>query len=57
MDSKPVRNAGALQNLNIAIAHLLLAIGHFGLKDQSEQEKAAEILLDSAHNLWKQVTK
>ena len=57
MDNKPVCNPRALENLNIAIAHLALASGHFGVKDQTEQETAADILLDSACNLRKQVTK
>ena len=57
MDTKPVRNSGALENLNIAIAHLTLAATHFSQKDQTEQEKAADILLDSAISLRKQVTK
>jgi hypothetical protein len=57
VDNKPVRNPGALEDLNIAIAHLTLAATHFGQKDQTEQETAADILLDSACNLRKQVTK
>ncbi len=57
MDNKPVKNSGALENLKIAIAHLMLAAGHFGLKDQHEQEDATDVLIDSARNLWKQVTK
>lgn len=57
MDTNPVKNSGALENLNIAIAHLTLAATYFGQKDQTEQEKAAEVLLDSAINLRKQVTK
>jgi hypothetical protein len=57
MDNKPVKNSGALENLKIAIAHLMLAAGHFGLKDQREQEDATDVLIDSARNLWKQVTK
>lgn len=57
MDNKPVKNSGALENLKIAIAHLMLAAGHFGLKDQREQEDATDVLIDSAQNLWKQVTK
>ena len=57
MDNKPVRNPEALRNLQIAIAHLNLASVDFCWKDQTEQEKAADILLDSACNLRKQVTK
>ena len=57
MDTKPVRNSQALESLTMAMAYLTIAAVKFGQKDQAEQEKAAEILLDSAHNLWKQVTK
>jgi hypothetical protein len=57
MDNKPVKNSGAYENLNVAIAHLILAATHFGQKDQIEQEAAADTLLDSAINLRKQVTK
>lgn len=57
VDNKPVKKSGALENLNIAIAHLTLAATHFGQKDQAEHEKAADVLLDSAINLRKQVTK
>jgi len=57
MDNKPVRNSAALENLNIAIAYLTLAATHFGQKDQTEQETAADVLLDSAITLRRQVTK
>ena len=57
MDNKPVKNSGALENLNIAIAHLTLAAVYLAQKDQTEQAAAADVLLDSAINLRKQVTK
>jgi hypothetical protein len=57
MDTKPVRNLAAYLSLQNAIAHLMLASLQFANKDQTEQETAADILLDSACNLRKQVTK
>jgi len=57
MDNKPVKNSGALENLNIAIAHLTLVAVYLEQKDQTEQAAAADVLLDSAINLRKQVTK
>ena len=56
MDNKPVRNPNALRNLSTAIAYLSLAAIDFQVRDQGEQAKAADVLLDSAINLRKQVT-
>jgi hypothetical protein len=57
MDNKPVKNSEAKSELQHAVSHLMLAALHFEQKDQTEQETAADVLIDSARNLWKQVTK
>lgn len=57
MDNKPVRNPRALEHLNNAVAYLTLALVEFEQKDQTEQAKAADVLLDTAITLRKQVTK
>lgn len=57
MDNKPVRNPNAHRFLSIAIANLSLASIEFETREQGEQLKAADVLLDSAANLLKQVTK
>lgn len=54
---QPVRNASALNHLQVAFANLILAGTHFMTAGQDRHDAMSNQLCEDVHKLMKQVTK